>query len=231
MKRTLLTSTACLALIMAPMAPAFAQDNAPAADEPAVILPSDDNAAGDAMDTETGETGETMGQTEEIAPGVEQDDTATAEADQAAEDGMFFVYEEDNQFRSTKLVGQTVVNSQDETLGDINDLIISSEGDFEGVIIGVGGFLGIGEKNVGVRFQDLTITENVEAGDLKLTLDTTRDELEAAPEFVTKEEQVAAEQRKQNMDEMGATGTGTDTGTTSAIDPVAPENEPVAPAE
>jgi len=229
MKRTLLTSTACLALIMAPMAPSFAQDQAPAADEPAVILPSDDNAAGNAMENDTGET-ETMGQTEEIAPGVEKDDTATAAADQAGDDGMFFVYEEDNQFRSTKLVGHTVVNGQDETLGDINDLIISSEGDFEGVIIGVGGFLGIGEKNVGVRFQDLTITENVEAGDLKLTLDTTREELEAAPEFVTKEEQVAAEQRKQNMEGMGA-ATGTDTGTTSAIAPAAPENEPVAPAE
>ena len=228
MKRTLLTSTACLALIMAPMAPSFAQDQAPAAEEPAVILPSDDNAAGDTMENDTGDT--VTGETGEIAPGVEKNDTATAEADQAGDDGMFFVYEEDDQFRSTKLVGHTVVNGQDETLGDINDLIISSEGDFEGVIIGVGGFLGIGEKNVGVRFADLTITENVEAGDLKLTLDTTREELEAAPEFVTKEEQVAAEQRKQNMEGMGA-ATGTDAGTTSAIEPVAPENEPVAPAE
>ncbi|MAS04033.1 MAG: hypothetical protein CL534_04985 [Ahrensia sp.] len=231
MKRTLMTSTACLALLMAPMAPSFAQDQAPAADEPAVILPSDD--AGNAMETDTGDT--MTGQTEEIAPGVEKDGMATAEADQAGSDGMFFVYEEDNQFRSTKLIGHTVVNGQDETLGDINDLIISSEGDFEGVIIGVGGFLGIGEKNVGVRFQDLTITENVEAGDLKLTLDTTREALESAPEFVTKEEQVAAEQRKQNMEDMGAaSGTGMDTGTTSAIEPpapAAPENDAVAPAE
>ncbi|WP_370320417.1 PRC-barrel domain-containing protein [Oricola sp.] len=226
MKHTLLTSTACLALIMAPMAPSFAQDQAPASGESTVILPSDD--AGNAMDNDTGDT--MTGQTEEMAPGVEKDDTATAAADQAGDEGMFFVYEADNQFRSTKLVGHTVVNSQDETLGDINDLIISSEGDFEGVIIGVGGFLGIGEKNVGVRFQDLTISENVEAGDLKLTLDTTREDLEAAPEFVTKEEQMAAEQRKQNMEGMGA-ATGTDAGTTSALTPVAPENEPVAPAE
>lgn len=226
MKRTLLTSTACLALIMAPMAPSFAQDQAPAAGESTVILPSEDT--GNATDTGSGET--MTGQTEEIAPGVQKDDTATASADQAGDDGMFFVYEEDNQFRSTRLVGHTVVNSQDETLGDINDLIISSEGDFEGVIIGVGGFLGIGEKNVGVRFQDLTITENVEAGDLKLTLDTTREDLEAAPEFVTKQEQMAAEQRKKNMEEMGA-ASGTDMSTTGALAPVAPENEPVAPAE
>jgi sporulation protein YlmC with PRC-barrel domain len=162
-----------------------------------------------------------------MAPGVQKNDTATA---QAADDGMFFVYEEDNQFRSTKLVGHTVVNSNDETLGDINDLIISSEGDFEGVIIGVGGFLGIGEKDVGVRFQDLTITENVEAGDLKLTLDTTREDLEAAPEFVTKEEQMAAEQRKKNMEDMGA-ASGTDMSTTGALTPAAPENKAVAPAE
>ncbi|MCI5075737.1 PRC-barrel domain-containing protein [Oricola sp.] len=218
MKRTLLTSTACLALIMGPIAPSLAQDQAPAAEEPAVILPSDDAATGN--DTMTG-------QAEEVAPAMKKDLTATAKVES---DGMFFVYEEDNQFRSTELVGHTVVNAQDETLGDINDLVISSEGELEGVIIGVGGFLGLGEKDVGIRYEALTVTENVEAGDITLTLDMTREQLENAPEFVTVEEQAAAEQRKRDMEEMGATP-GLDNGTTSALPAPAPQDETAAPVE
>lgn len=221
MKRTLLTSTAFIALMAAPLAPSFAQDQAPA-DEPAVILPGDD---ANSMDTETmgSDTGETMtgeAPAEEVAPDAEP--TEMAETDGS----IFFIYEEDNQYRSTKLVGHTVTNGQDETLGDINDLVVSAEGQLEGVIIGVGGFLGIGEKDVGVRFDALTISEDPEAGDMNLVLDTTREELEAAPAFVTKEEQVANEQRKKTIEELG-----TDTGTTSAIEPVDPNaTEPAAPA-
>jgi len=225
MKRTLLTSTAFIALIAAPLAPAFAQDQAPA-DKPAVILPGDDV---NSMDTDTmgSDTGETMtgeAPAEEVAPAAET--TEMAEAD----DSMFFIYEEDNQYRSTKLVGHTVINGQDETLGDINDLVVSADGQLEGVIIGVGGFLGIGEKDVGVRFDALSISENAEAGDMNLVLDTTREELEAAPSFVTKEEQAANEQRKKTIEELG-----TDSGMTGAIAPVDPNaTEPAtsaAPAE
>jgi len=229
MKRKLLTSTAALALIVAPLAPAFAQDEAPATGDPAIVVPGDD--AGSTMDGGTMDDG-TMGSdtggavtgeapAEEVAPGAEQTDMAEAEGD------IFFIYEEDNQYRSTELVGHGVTNAQDESLGDINDLIVSGDGQLEGVIVGVGGFLGIGEKNVGVRFDALNISEDPESGDMTLVLDTTRDELEAAPAFVTKEEQQAAEQRQEDMQDLG----GTDTGTTSAIDPATPAEEPVAPAQ
>ncbi|WP_193176543.1 PRC-barrel domain-containing protein [Oricola nitratireducens] len=155
--------------------------------------------------------------------------TVTGQAETGSD--IFFVYEADNQYRSTKLVGHTVTDSQDETLGDINDLVVSADGKLEGVIIGVGGFLGIGEKNVGVRFSALTITENPEAGDMRVTLDTTRDQLESAPEFVTKEAQAAAERRQQDMQGIG----GTDTGVTGALPPATPavpgEEPPAAPAQ
>jgi PRC-barrel domain len=48
-----------------------------------------------------------------------------------------------------------VENAQGENLGEINNVIINEKGDVVAAIIGVGGFLGIGEKNVGVPFDAL----------------------------------------------------------------------------
>lgn len=48
------------------------------------------------------------------------------------------------------LIGRTVENGNGDNLGEINNVIINEKGDVVAVVIGVGGFLGIGEKNVGV---------------------------------------------------------------------------------
>ena len=53
------------------------------------------------------------------------------------------------------LIGRTVENDQGDNLGEINNVIINEKGDVVAVVIGVGGFLGIGEKNVGVPFDAL----------------------------------------------------------------------------
>jgi len=59
------------------------------------------------------------------------------------------------QWRSSKLIGVDVYNEANEKLGDIAELIIGKNGNVEQVILGVGGFLGIGEKNVAVSFDKL----------------------------------------------------------------------------
>jgi hypothetical protein len=53
------------------------------------------------------------------------------------------------------LIGRNVENPSGETLGDINNVILNEKGDVVAVTIGVGGFLGIGEKDVGVPFDSL----------------------------------------------------------------------------
>ena len=53
------------------------------------------------------------------------------------------------------LIGRTVENANGDNLGEINNVIINEKGDVVAVVIGVGGFLGIGEKNVGVPFEQL----------------------------------------------------------------------------
>ena len=61
----------------------------------------------------------------------------------------------EGQWRASKLVGVDVYNEADENIGDINDVILDKSGKVANVIIGVGGFLGMGEHDVAVAFDKL----------------------------------------------------------------------------
>src|SRR5215207_1323205 len=54
-------------------------------------------------------------------------------------------------WRSSKLIGVKVYNDQNETLGDINEIILDQSGKVLGYVIGVGGFLGMGEHDIFVE--------------------------------------------------------------------------------
>jgi hypothetical protein len=60
-----------------------------------------------------------------------------------------------NEWRASKVIGLYVYNDADERLGAINDLLTDAQGKIEKAVIGVGGFLGIGESNVAVNFDQL----------------------------------------------------------------------------
>ena len=53
-------------------------------------------------------------------------------------------------WRASKLVGLNVYNDKNESLGSINDLLTDKSGNIKAVVIGVGGFLGVGEHLVAV---------------------------------------------------------------------------------
>ena len=55
-------------------------------------------------------------------------------------------------WRGSKLVGLNVYNDSNESLGSINDLLMDKSGNIKGVVIGVGGFLGVGEHLVAMPF-------------------------------------------------------------------------------
>ena len=65
---------------------------------------------------------------------------------------------------------------------------MTAEGQVEGVVVGVGGFLGVGEKLVALEMNQFQIQFD-DDGDLVFTVNTTEEALENAPEFVTVEEQ------------------------------------------
>jgi hypothetical protein len=69
-----------------------------------------------------------------------------------------------------------------QQVGTINDLILSGTGEVTAVVLGVGGFLGLGEKQVAVDYSALQFTvaaDNTE----RYVLDTTVEQLTAAPDF------------------------------------------------
>ena len=59
------------------------------------------------------------------------------------------------QWRASKLIGINVYNEQNEKLGDIKEVLLDQSGKATGVVIGVGGFLGMGEHDVMVGFDKL----------------------------------------------------------------------------
>ena len=81
-------------------------------------------------------------------------------------------------YRTSKVVGATVVNEANETVGTIDDLIVTPCGQAPYAVLSVGGFLGLGTKYVVVPFMSLKII------DKKMVLPGgTKDALKALPEF------------------------------------------------
>jgi sporulation protein YlmC with PRC-barrel domain len=101
------------------------------------------------------------------------------------------------EIRASKLIGTSVKNSAGETIGNVNEVVLGSDGKVAAVVIGVGGFLGLGEREVAVNFDSLHLSRG---SDQKTTvaLNTTKDALKAAPEW-----KWSADERR------SPTGTGT----------------------
>ena len=64
-----------------------------------------------------------------------------------------------NNWRASKLMGLDVYNEANEKLGDINELILDKNGKVNAVVIGVGGFLGMGEHDIAVTMDKLKFIE------------------------------------------------------------------------
>ena len=62
-------------------------------------------------------------------------------------------------WRASKLIGLNVYNDANEKLGDVNELILDKSGKVAAVVIGVGGFLGMGEHDIAVSMDKLKFVE------------------------------------------------------------------------
>jgi sporulation protein YlmC with PRC-barrel domain len=70
----------------------------------------------------------------------------------SAAGGQFVTQMDAQQWRGSKLVGVDVYGSDNSKIGDINEVIVDRNGQARAIVIGVGGFLGIGEKNVAIAW-------------------------------------------------------------------------------
>lgn len=82
---------------------------------------------------------------------------------------------------SSKLVGTTVYNNKNETVGEVEDLVIENGKTLTGVVVSVGGFLGLGESYVVLDPSTLAISNK--DGKWAVHADTDKDTLKNAPKF------------------------------------------------
>lgn len=127
------------------------------------------------------------------AGAIAQDAPATTEAPATTQAPLdtsilasgYAVTDKDN--LATEIIGKQVFASSAadaEHIGDVNNLVIGERGEVAAVIIGVGGFLGIGEKNVAVNYGEVEWV-TAEDGSKRFVLPTTKEALETAPSFET----------------------------------------------
>ncbi len=81
-------------------------------------------------------------------------------------------------YRASKIIGSNVVNDANETIGEINDVLVSSDGKQPFAVLSIGGFLGMGNHLVVVPYETLKF------GDQKVTLPGgSKEGLKMLPEF------------------------------------------------
>jgi hypothetical protein len=109
-----------------------------------------------------------------------------------------------DQWLSSNFIGVDVIGPDNEKIGDVSDILFEKNGNIVGYVLGVGGFLGIGAKNVALApssFQVVpanadrattgTASTAARADDIKLKLNMTKDQLKQAASFETKSEQAS----------------------------------------
>lgn len=91
------------------------------------------------------------------------------------------VYVAENDVTETQM---TEASTDWQSVGEVNDILMSRTGQVDGVLVDVGGFLGIGERTVAVDMSALRlVTDSDTAGDYFLVFRSNRQALEAAPEY------------------------------------------------
>jgi sporulation protein YlmC with PRC-barrel domain len=85
---------------------------------------------------------------------------------------------------ASNFIGEAVFNGtgqEAQNVGDVNDLVFDKDGKVESIVVGVGGFLGIGEKNVAMEYGKVKWAER--DGDRWVVVEATKEALDAMPAF------------------------------------------------
>jgi len=108
-------------------------------------------------------------------------------------------------------IGKTVYDQTGANIGEVNDMILSDNGEIQAVILGVGGFLGIGEKNVAVAVPAVQMVQD--GNNMRLVVQATKDQLEAAPSYDMRNRRYATDNNATTTDTTSSTTTAPATGT------------------
>ena len=181
MKKTLAISLCAAFPLMMPLAQAQTSSSASSPSAPAAsttpdgaggAMPSTGGAAGSSTSSQsgstsgTGNTGGSGGMSS--APGTSGAGAAPGNAPGTQEIN--------GQSVKSDMMGESVYNEQDDKIGSVKDVVLDNNGKVSKVVIGAGGFLGMGEHDVAVPFDKIT-----QSGDKLILQGYTKDQLKALP--------------------------------------------------
>jgi PRC-barrel domain len=106
-----------------------------------------------------------------------------SKAQQPSQQPQFLQQQSTDEWRSSSLIGTGVVAAGDQEVGEIKDVLINRKGTVKAVILGIGGFLGVGEKVIAIPFDALTIGGDADGEVQNISVGLTREELKQAPAF------------------------------------------------
>jgi len=96
---------------------------------------------------------------------------------------------DDQQYVVEEMIGNDVINRYGERIGTIRDFIVGEQAQIEGVILGVGGLLGLGERRVALNWDAIQMHRDPEDREqFELVVDVDQETLEEAPRFTRRGE-------------------------------------------
>ena len=134
-------------------------------------------------------------------PAIADDHEKGDKSKSTMQESTYYVNSDKGSFLAATLIGSRVYVTEGNVtdtateadkewndVGEINNIVISKDGKVEAVVLGVGGFLGIGEKDVAINMSKLKFVTRTDTdkGDYYIVVKSTKKALEAAPAYKTK---------------------------------------------
>jgi len=111
-----------------------------------------------------------------------------------------------DEVRADSLIGMGVYNANGDKVGQVKDILFNEGGQATGVVLSVGGVLGLGAKSVGLNWSEVDVRPDSEM----VKVNYSKEQLEAAPDFMTQEAQQAeAEAARLQEQQIPPAATGT----------------------
>ena len=159
--------------------------------------------------------------------------------------GMGTATAEASDFMASNLIGMRIYNSEADVdaemgvaegaetewddIGEINDILLDQNGDVKAVILGVGGFLGLGERDVAISMDEIKVLQSDgDANDRFLVVSTSKEQLEQVPAFERNNESDMEQSAENAADSAANTAEATAAATTAAASDMANDAEETA---
>jgi hypothetical protein len=170
MMKTFATVTALSALLIAPAVAQTSSTPPKASDKPAMS-----DTAKPATPAPSASSTKSDSSTTAAAP---TSSSATASAKPSVIDSQ-----SPDQWLASSFKGTDVLGPDDKKIGDVNDILFAKDGSIKAYVVGVGGFLGIGSKDVALAPNSFQVVPGKDPSDTKLKVSMNKDELKQATAF------------------------------------------------